>query len=101
VKEAEVIEAICRGKLRSKDSSFTIDFNPHKSSYISTEDAIRKDEWIMNMAEMFADEESRQRAIDTDSVWIAQWYPDTPIGFYHIAAPTLAELMQRVAEFEG
>lgn len=38
--------------------------------------------------------EARQRAIDTDDVWTARWYPSTPVGFCDAAAPTLAELLE-------
>lgn len=35
----------------------------------------------------------RQRAIDTDECWVLQWYPNTPIGFLLVAAPTLDECL--------
>lgn len=38
-------------------------------------------------------DEARQRALDTDECWTLQWYPDTPIGFHAVAAPTLEELL--------
>lgn len=38
-------------------------------------------------------EKSKQKAVDTNEIWTLQWYPDTPIGCYAIAAPTLKELM--------
>jgi len=40
------------------------------------------------------DAESRQRALDTNECWQLQWYPDTPIGFHHVFAPTLAEVIE-------
>jgi hypothetical protein len=33
--------------------------------------------------------DERQRAINTNEMWILQWYPDTPIGFNRVAAATL------------
>ena len=44
-------------------------------------------------APSFASDEARARAIATDELWTMQWYPDTPIGFHFIAAPTLEELL--------
>lgn len=38
-------------------------------------------------------EEHKKRALETDEVWELQWYPDTPISSYHLAAPTFEELM--------
>lgn len=35
----------------------------------------------------------RQRAIDTDECWVLHWYPDTPVGFLRVAAPTLDECL--------
>lgn len=42
----------------------------------------------------FADDAALLRAIDTDECWVLQWYPDTPIGFYRVAAPTLEECLE-------
>jgi hypothetical protein len=44
------------------------------------------------------DEASKQAAIDSSSIWTLQWYPETPIGFYAIAAPTLEEVLEFAAE---
>lgn len=45
-------------------------------------------------------EESRQRAIATDEIWEMQWYPDTSVGFYCAAAPTLPELISFAKKIE-
>ena len=39
-------------------------------------------------------EEAKQRAIEMDECWTLQLYPDTPIGFMAIAAPTLEDLLR-------
>lgn len=36
----------------------------------------------------------KQRAIDSNEVWTLHWYPNTPIGFKYIAAPTYDELLK-------
>lgn len=41
----------------------------------------------------FKDEDSRQRSIDQNEIWTLQWYPDTPVGSYSVAAPTLEEVL--------
>lgn len=41
----------------------------------------------------FASPEALQRAIDTDECWVLQWYPNTPVGFCRVAAPTLDEVL--------
>lgn len=72
--------------------SIHIEHDDHKSVYekLTTwmADRFRK----VTVAE-FASPEAMQRAIDTDSCWSVQWYPDTPIGFYTVYAPTLEEAL--------
>jgi hypothetical protein len=43
-------------------------------------------------------EEEKQKAIATNEIWEIQWYPDTPIGFYCVAASTLDALMDGVQD---
>ena len=40
-------------------------------------------------ADCFVSPEEWRKAVAEDSVWVLHWYPDTPIGFYRIAASTL------------
>lgn len=72
--------------------SIHIEHDDHKSVYekLSTwmDDRHRK-----VTARDFASIEAMQRAIDADSCWSVQWYPDTPIGFYIVYAPTLEEAL--------
>lgn len=68
--------------------------NEHRNYY---ESAV---EWVGNRDAQFKNEESKERAIATDSVWVLQWYPDTPVGFHMIAAPTLEEVLAWAAEIE-
>jgi len=44
-------------------------------------------------------EQHKQRAIDTNEIWTLHWYPETPISFYHIAAPTFQELLEFAKEY--
>ncbi|KPH66369.1 hypothetical protein ADT71_06765 [Novosphingobium sp. ST904] len=45
----------------------------------------------------WASEEEKAKAIATNSMWMLQWYPDTPIGSYTIAASTLPALFDHLA----
>jgi hypothetical protein len=75
-------------KLPEHKCGLHLEHNVHKNYYETAESYIR--DYGMHV---WKDEASKQRAIDTDSIWTLQWYPDTPIGFYAIAAPTLEELL--------
>jgi hypothetical protein len=39
-------------------------------------------------------DEAKRLAIETAEVWTLQWYPESPISFHSIAAPTLHDLMR-------
>jgi hypothetical protein len=77
-------------------ASLTLEHNDHKGIYQSAAD------WIADN-EMFdwRDDAAKQRAIETDSIWTLMWYPDTPVGSYDIAAPTLEEVLEWAAEIES
>jgi hypothetical protein len=63
-----------------------LEHNTHKGLYQSTEDycADKDEDWVS--------EYERLKAIQTDSVWTIQWYPNTPIGFIKMNASTLEAL---------
>lgn len=44
------------------------------------------------------DDEAKARAIATDEIWELQWYPNTPVGFRLVCAPTLPELIELAGE---
>jgi len=70
--------------------------NEHKDIYQTATD------WLNEHQELhdWKNEEHKLRAISTDEIWILHWYPDTPIGFYSIVAPTLEELLEYASEIE-
>lgn len=41
----------------------------------------------------WGDPSARQRSIETNEIWMIQWYPDIGKSFNLIAAPTLGELL--------
>ena len=67
----------------------TLEHNPHLNVYDTVKQTLEDYDpygW--------KSDESRQRAIDTNEIWTLQWFQDTPIGSYSIAAPTLEELLE-------
>jgi len=77
--------------LPKHEASLTLEHNDHKSVYQTVaqyiqDNSIKDEEWLSI--------ESKERAISTNELWVMQWYPHTAIGFYRVAAPTLAELFE-------
>ena len=70
--------------------SIFMQHNAHKNYYQSASD------WIDEYSDWcdWESDEAKQQAIETDSIWTLQWYPDTPIGFFAVAAPTLEDLLR-------
>jgi hypothetical protein len=70
-----------------------LNHNEHRDYYQSVED------WLGGLEHLQDDDvwgtpEAKQRAIDTDEVWRLQWYPNTPVGFNVVCAPTLDEVLE-------
>lgn len=42
----------------------------------------------------FVSEDQKSIACSTNELWELQWYPDTAVGSYRIASPTLAGLLE-------
>ena len=68
--------------------------NEHRDLYESAE------EWIenRNFEDDFVSPEEMQKAIQEDSVWRLQWYPETPVGFCSVAAASLEAIEQAIRE---
>ena len=64
-----------------------ITHNDHKSAYQPL------GEWIEDQNDRFEfeNDEAKARCLATDELWELQWYPETPVGFYSVAAPTFEE----------
>jgi hypothetical protein len=77
-------------------ASLFLEHNPHKNYYESVEEHLSA---FMDWG--FENEEERAECIRTDELWTLQWYPNTPVGFYAIAAPTLEKLLQFAASVEA
>jgi hypothetical protein len=48
--------------------------------------------------EDFISPEEWQKAVNQNSVWVLHWYPETPIGFYRVAAATLEAIKAKLEE---
>ena len=70
--------------------------NEHKDGYESVEEFIAN----RNLELDFVSLKEIQKAIDEDSVWHLQWYPDTPIGSYSICASSL-EAIEKTIRTKG
>jgi hypothetical protein len=46
----------------------------------------------------FISPEEWSKAVAEDSAWVLQWYPDTPIGSYILAASTLEAIEYKLKE---
>ena len=71
--------------------SLHLGHNAHHDVYQSASD------WCKHNDEYgtyeWQNEEAKQRAIATGEIWTMKWYPNTPVGFNAVAAPTLQELL--------
>lgn len=74
------------------ECSLSLTHNQHKDYYETAEQYLSH--WQDNNGPTFSDEEDRARCISENELWELQWYPDTPIGSYHIAGSTLAKVLE-------
>lgn len=88
----QIKDALCVGEF----SSFSITFNDGSgANYMSVE------EWLfVDQSHFYCDDDfvggksERQRCIETNSLWTAQWYPNTPVGFCLLHAASFETLLK-------
>lgn len=81
------IEQELLGLLHGKFANLNITYNDHSVNY---QDAATAEadgsygyvEWVS--------EDEKARAIEKNSVWVLQWYPNTPVGFCAVASSSFA-----------
>lgn len=66
--------------------------NEHKDYYQTVADRIRNEDHGC-LAINFVSPEQMQKAIDTNEMWVLQWYPRTPITSYILSAADLDVLL--------
>lgn len=71
-----------------KHINLTIEHNPQTINYETVAEYLESPQATPD----FENEESKNRAIATNELWEMHWYPNTPVGFNKIGAPTLEEL---------
>lgn len=84
-------------KLPKHKCGLFLSHNEHRDYYQSIEEAILEREEHRD----WRSEEDKAEAIATDELWELQWYPDTPISSYCVAAPTLEKLLEYAMEVEA
>ena len=98
LKTIEHLETVLRRLLRGEHSSLIIGFNEeHAPNYQTAK------EWHDRYGEYgggddhgrinWVSEEERRKAIENNSVWSCQWYPNTPVGFCCLGASSLTALI--------
>ena len=70
--------------------SFSLRHNPHKSNYYSMSEYL--DIYVGENA-TWAGDDQRQKALDTDELWEAEWHPSTPISTCTLVACDLHVLL--------
>lgn len=82
-------------KLPKHKCGLHLTHNQHKDYYESIETYVTHDHFD------WKSDEHKERAIATDEIWELQWYPETPVGFCCVAAPTLSECIAFALELSG
>jgi hypothetical protein len=75
----------------------TLEHNQHKNYYQSLlvwEEGLKSTGCGLG----WLDDNERKLAIEYDSVWVLQWYPETPVGFHRLAAYNLQRLLKEAKE---
>lgn len=68
--------------------------NEHRDYYETLSDFIENHD----LTDDFESPEAMAKSIETDELWELQWYPDTPVGFIRVAAPTLEDVLRLATE---
>lgn len=82
-------------------AGLTLEHNPHKGGYTPLTEWLSNHDMLPRIDKTsFADisDEERQKCIDEDNIWVLQWYPNTPVSFYAVAASTLEGVLKAAAE---
>lgn len=71
-----------------------LEHNDHRTIYGNIQDA------LADLEPYWVSKEECDKAVKTDSVWTAHWYPDNPVGFQKVAASTLGALLVALENFQ-
>lgn len=84
-------------ELPAHKCGLSIEHNEHRNYYETAERFIAD----RDLAACFESPEEMRKAIETDSVWTLQWYPETPVGSYIVAASTLYDLLRHAQSVQS
>lgn len=84
-------------KLPRHDISLTLTHNDHKSVYQTVLQSIESQDHGYS-DDCWVSPEQKRKAIETNDCWMIQWYPDTPVGFYILAAADLDVLLKAASD---
>ena len=68
----------------------TVTHNGHTVSYQTLRDYLIEHASLHELSD-----EEVQECIAADSVWEIQWYPDTPVSFFFVAASTFEKALSK------
>ena len=80
-------------KLPKHNISLFLEHNEHKLYHQSLEDYLECNEYD------WPSDSEKELAIKIDSLWTIQWYPDSTVGFYRVAAASLETLLESIKEY--
>lgn len=96
------IEAGLRALLNGKHTAIRLTFNDESAINYATVAEYEEQSGRVSESNWVSDGE-RAKAIETNSWWNLQWYPNTPVGSYEISASSLEALLgyvfKHAAEF--
>ena len=92
------MEAVLRSLIKGEFSSLILSFNDGPGPNYTTvqamdEDGVGHGDWVSDA--------ERSLAYASNSEWVLQWYPETPVGFCAIRASSLAAIFDAIATEAG
>lgn len=80
-------------KWPSHKGELSLTHNAHRVNHETVAEYIEESDLGLSADEV-------QECIALDSIWELQWYPNTMVSFYIVAAPTFEKLMDAVKDFD-
>lgn len=94
------MEEFLKSLLKGEHSSLTLSFNDMSAPNYATVKEFH-DNWSLDNAPYdWISNEEKEKAFELNSMWCLHWYPDTPVGFFSVAASSLDALLKYVKENE-
>ena len=90
------LEQMLLRKMDGEFTSLTISFNEHACNYVTVKQWVEEYPTQDHFKHAWVSEEEKQKAIETNSLWEIQIYPNTPVGSYNYAASSLMALIEHI-----